>query len=223
MQSPTLPSTFTTPAATDRQATRNAGPAGARITGLLAVTAFLAGCASPYIPNLEGRPVARMRFVTEHPGPTRGLGSTFVHQHPDGCAPDPDAWLHASRSTTIAVLTGRASLGTPIQELLPQPKEAMVRLGMPGETPSNPGLFAERRIPADEPFVFSMSGAHAAGYNRYASCTVAAAFRPEPGGDYQATFGLAGGQICTLQVFRVRGPGRVGDADLVRISRAPRC
>lgn len=88
-----------------------------------------------------------------------------------------------------------------------QPSDAMVRQGMPGETPAKDSLYSESRVPAGESFPLNMSATYRPSLNRVASCTVAGAFTPEADTDYQAVYQQVGMYGCAIRLskYAVRG------------------
>jgi len=189
----------------------------------VAVPVVVAGCSSAYKPTLEGKPIARVRFITEHPTSTAGIEATFVGYLTQRCNPFNLTDLSGQYYQRVAILAGNASLGTPLFAMQ-QPADAMVRQGMPGEPPSNDSLYSERRVPAGENFSFGMSSSYRVGLNRVATCSVAGAFTPEVDTDYQAVYLQVGLYGCAVRLSKYAVAGKLLPMPVpVEITELPKC
>lgn len=186
----------------------------------IVVAGILAACATPYAPVLDGRPTARIRFVTEHPTSIDGIEAyTRVHYHPGYCSPSARSDAHHntydSRSQLIARLTGN----TPI---FVTQHGATVRLGIPGEPSAKESLYVEAPIAAGQPFRFSMRINYRAQWLARVGCAVGVQFRPEADADYEAVYSRVG-EGCAIKLFRLTLAGTSVQKTQIPAAKLPDC
>lgn len=165
----------------------------------------LSACATPYQPDLVGKPSARVRMVSTHSmfGPASVLTSS--------CVPY-SALQWDSNTQRLGHLPSRGS--TPKRE----------SIGIPLADLPEYASFTEHRIAAGEPISLAFYGTLYS-YPNTVKCAVGARFTPTEGADYQAIFSERAGGGCAIAVHRlISDPdGKVKEAAVEGLRFLPRC
>lgn len=178
---------------------------------ILAASACVAACSTPYKPNLVGKPAARARFVSDHP-----IAAHAGVLKRNCVAMDAIGW-----DTSIE----RIGVVAPRKPDVWQHWEAQ-RIGIPAP-PANPNaIFIEQALPAQEPIALGFYASNAGMGMIQVTCSAGVTFTPETGADYElhftGTMGLRPTCRVTLRQL-VRRDGALTYIDVVGAKFAPRC